>query len=237
MFFNFSFAQKKEFELLKYYDSYIEKKIESGKWIIKNQLLNGLVIVQEYYGKNELRNRTKFEYDNFGNVIRQIEIYNINDGKINTVSEFKLEYNDNLLIKKEFNYGLIEKYSNFTKLGKPKLIERITDLDLFPYKEIFEYDKNGNIVTSITFTTYKDIDNKTVNEKNTTHFKYDKRNNVIEIHREFEPKQEFPIWIVGGPAQYEFEYFRYKYNKKGLWTKKYKTVNGKEYLAVKRKYK
>ena len=43
--------------------------------------------------------------------------------------------------------------------------------------------------------------------------------------------------MTGGPPKYEFEYFRYNYNENGLWTKKFKTVNGKEYLVAKRKYK
>ena len=81
------------------------------------------------------------------------------------------------------------------------------------------------------------MNGKTVNEKATTYYKYDDRNNVIEIHREYLPKQEFPIIMIGGPAKYEFEYFRYKYNKNGLWSKKYKTVNGMEYVVAKRKYK
>ncbi|MGB5419563.1 hypothetical protein, partial [Algibacter sp.] len=111
------------------------------------------------------------------------------------------------------------------------------EFNAFPYKELIEYNIKGNIIKTIEFSIYEDLKGKTIHEKATTHFKYDKWNNVIEIHREFEPKQEFPIIIIGGPAKYEFEYFRYKYNKNGLWTKKYKTVDAKEILVAKRKYK
>ena len=38
-----------------------------------------------------------------------------------------------------------------------------------------------------------------VNKNATTNYKHDDRNNVIEIHREFEPKQKFPIIMIGGP--------------------------------------
>ncbi|GGH48318.1 hypothetical protein IA57_04225 [Mangrovimonas yunxiaonensis] len=237
--FNNSFAQNSESELLKNYKFYVEKNIEMGKWSTKFHLKNGLVSVQENYWKNELRSRTEFEYDRFGNVERETNTFDINEGQINDISNLKLEYNDSLLVRKKFDFGMTEKYSDFNELGKPKLIERIEESDFkaWPFKELMEYDKKGNIIKSTQFSTYEDSNGKIVKEKATTHYKYDNQNNVIEIHREYEPKQEFPIIMIGGPAKYEFEYFRYKYNKKGLWTKKYKTVNGKEYLVAKRKYK
>jgi hypothetical protein len=237
--FNNSFAQKSESELLKNYEFYVEKNIEMGKWSTKFYFSNGLVSAQESYWKNELRSRTEFKYDRFGNVEREINTYDINEGKINDISNLKLEYYDSLLVRKEFDFGMTEKYSDFNELGKPKLIERIeeSDFKLRPYKELIEYDKNGNVIKLIQFSIYEDMNGNTVNEKATTNYKYDDRNNVIEIHRKFEPKQNFPIIMIGGPAKYEYEYFRYKYNKNGLWTKKYKTVNEKETLVAKRKYK
>jgi len=237
--FNFSFGQKSESELLKDYNFYVEKNIEMGKWNTKYYLSNGLVTIQENYWKNELRSRTVYEYDQYGNVKREIITYDINEGKVNYVSHIKLEYDDTLLINKEFSFDMTEIYSDFNEFGKPKLIERNekTEVKTFPFKELIEYDNKGNIVKSTKFSIYEDLNGKTINEKTTTHYNYDDRNNVIEIHREYEPKQEFPIPITGGPFLYEYEYFRYKYNKNGLWTKKYKTVNEKEYLVVKRKYK
>ena len=237
--FNISFAQKSETKLLKSYGTYVEKNIEMGKWRNIYYLENGLVTAVENYWKNELRSRTEFKYDQFNNVEREINTFDINEGKINDISILKLEYNDSLLVRKTFDFGMTEKYSDFNELGKPKLIERSEESDLkpWPYKELMEYDKKGNIIKSTEFSTHQDLNGKTVNEKATTYYKYDDRNNVIEIHREYLPKQEFPIIMIGGPAKYEFEYFRYKYNKNGLWTKKYKTVNGMEYLVAKRKYK
>jgi hypothetical protein len=235
--FNNSFAQKSESELLKNYKFYVERNIEMGKWSNRYYLENGLVTAEESYWKNELRSRTEFKYDQFNNVEREIKTFDINEGKVNHVTKIKLEYKNGLLVCKEYDYGLTEKYSDFTEHGKPKLIERTDEHKIWPHKEAFKYDENGNIIKSIVFSTYTDLKDKTVNEKATTYFKYDKWNNIIEIYREFEPKQEFPIIMVGGPAKNEFEYFRYKYKKNGLWTKKYKTVNGKEYLVAKRKYK
>ena len=237
--FGTSLAQKSENDLLKNYDSYVEKNIEMRKWSTKFYLTNGLVSVRESYWKNELRSRTEYKYDRFGNVEREINTYDINEGQINDISNLKLEYDDSLLIRKEFDFGITEKYSDFNKLGKPKLIERIeeSDFKMWPYEELIEYDDKGNVIKSTELSVKEDLNGKTINEKATTNYKYDDRNNVIEIHREYEPKQEFPIPITGGPFLYDYEYFRYKYNKNGLWTKKYKTVNGKEYLVAKRKYK
>ncbi len=237
--FNNSFAQKSESELLKNYEFYVEKNVEMGKWSTKFYLINGLVSVRENYWKNELRNRTEFEYDRFGNAERETNTFDINEGQINDISNLKLEYKDSLLVRKKFDFGMTEKYSDFNELGKPKLIERIEESDFkaWPYKELIEYDEKGNVIKSTEFNTKEDLNGKTVNEKAITNYKYDYRNNVIEIQREYEPKQEFPIIIIGGPSLYEFEFYRYNYNKNGLWTKKYKTVNGMEYLVAKRKYK
>lgn len=237
--FNISFGQKAESEYLKEYDFYIEENIEMGKWWTKYYLSNGLINVQENYWKKELRSRYEFEYDTYNNVIREKTTYDINDGNVDYVSLIKLKYKDSLLISKELSFGIKEKYSDFNEFGKPKQIVRIdsSKFTLQPYKELIEYDKNGNIIKKIEFSSYEDFDGKTIKETATTYYKYNDRNNVIEIHREFEPKQEFPIIMTGGPAKYEFEYFRYKYNKNGLWTKKYKTADGKEILVAKRTYK
>jgi hypothetical protein len=92
--FNISFAQKSETELLKNYDFYVEKNIEMGKWRTKYYLSNGLISVQENYWKNKLRSRTEFQYGRFGNVKREINTYDINEGNVNDISNIKLEYND-----------------------------------------------------------------------------------------------------------------------------------------------
>ncbi|PRX56645.1 hypothetical protein [Flagellimonas meridianipacifica] len=224
-------------ELLKKYRFYTHKFEPKSCWKYKYELKNGLVVKQQNYCRNKLTYLALFEYDKFDNVYREIEKYNADDGNVNKVSEIKLDYEDGLLIRKELDYGITEKYSDFTEFGEPKLIEREDEHNIWPYKETFEYDENGNVIKSTVYSTYNDLDDKIINEKATTSYKYDNWNNVVEIHREFEPEQEFPIIMIGGPAKYEFEYFRYKYNDSGLWTKKYKTVNEKEYLIAKRKYK
>ena len=224
-------------KLLKNYSKYVHKFEPKSCWKYVFEIKSGLVVKQENYCKNKLTYRADFEYDEFDNVKQETETYNINDGEVNNVSETKLEYNDGILIRKEFSYGIIEKYSDFNEYGKPKLVERMDEHKIWPNKETFEYDENGNVIKSVVYSTYSDLDEDIINEKATTHFKYDKWNNVIEIHREFVPKREFPIIMVGGPAKYEFEYFRYKYDANGLWTKKFKTTDGKEYLVAKRKYK
>jgi len=236
---SFSVGQNSNVELLNEYNFYIEKNIEMGKWSKKIYLKNGLPVIEESYWKKELRHRTEFEYDKHNNIKKETETFEINEGKVNNVSDIKLRYDNGLLTHREYNYGLREKYSDFNELGKPKVIERIeeSDFKIWPNKELIEYDNQGNITKSTEYSTYEDLNGKTINEIATTYYKYDDKKNVIGINREFEPKQEFPIIITGGPSMYEYEYYRYKYNKNGLWTKKYKTVNGKEYLVALRKYK
>ena len=226
-------------ELLKKYSRYTHKFEPKSCWKYKYELENGLVVRQENYCKNKLTYRAEFEYDNFENVTQETETFNINDGVVNNVSEIELVYKDGNLIRKVFDFGLTEMYSDFTPLGKPRLIERVegSDFKMWPYKELITYDEKGNIIKSIELSKYEDANGKTVNEKATTTYKYDALNNVIALHRKFEPEREFPIIMIGGPAKYEFEYFRYRYHKNGLWSKKFKTTEGKEYLVAKIRYK
>ena len=233
---NFLVAQNCQEDMLKEFDYYVEKDVTGYKYRTKIYLENGLPKTKKVYLKSKLSNTTEFKYDSHKNLVRKIETYNRNEGKINDTTNIKLTYNDSsLLIQKETYFGIIESYSDFTKLGKPKLIERTQKFDISPYQEIFEYDKNGNVIKAITYT--RDLIDKTIVEKATTYFKYDNWCNVIEIHREYIPKKEFPIHIYGRPPLYEHTYFRYEYNKNGLWTKKHKTVVGEEKLIAKRKYK
>lgn len=224
-----------ESERLKKYDCYVEKNTEIGKWQTKYQLSNGLVKVEKTYWGKQLRAQREFEYDEFGNQTREIETYNINDGKVNKVSVNQLTYKDSNLIRRETDDGLVETYSDFNQFGKPKVIDRSGEFGFWPFKEILEYDKNGNIIKSVECSY--NLDDKSKIEKAITHYKYNSKGNIVQIHREFRPKKEFPIRMAGGPHEYEYEYYRYVYNKDGLWTKKFKMVNGKEYLVAKRKYR
>lgn len=238
-FINYSFGQYPDQPnkiLLKEYSSYVHKFELKSCWKYKFKIENGLVVQQENYCNNELRMRTKFEYDDFDNVIIEIYEYDFNDGKTSDTLFFHLTYEKSRLVEEKYGFSHI-KYSNFTHLGKPKLVEYFSEINIGPYKEILDYDESGNVIKKIEFKTYTDLNDNTINEKATTYFKYDKWNNVVEIHREFEPKQDFPIIMIGGPSKYEFEYFRYQYNKNGLWTKLYKTVNGEEFLIATREYK
>ena len=65
-------------------------------------------------------------------------------------------------------------------------------------------------------------------QEETTRYRYDKYNNVVRLHRSNDQEWKYPITVTGGPAQYEYETFRYVYNRDGLWNKKFKTVDGKE---------
>lgn len=234
--FNNSFGQKNEKKLLKNYNFYIEKNKEIGKWRTKYFLSNGLITIKENYWKSNLVGLTKLEYDEHDNVIKEILIFDPNNNIDYDTINYTFKYQDNKLIERRIDFGMIEKYSDFNENGDPQLIER-ADEKIWPFKEILNYDENGNIIKTIEFSKYLDIDNKWKQEIATTYYRYNNYHDIIEIHREFEPKQEFPIIIIGGPAKYEFEYYRYKYNKDGLWIKKFETVQGKEKLIAKRKFK
>tara|TARA_R110002051_G_scaffold255120_2_gene314192 strand:+ start:22268 stop:23014 length:747 start_codon:yes stop_codon:yes gene_type:complete len=234
---SYLFSQNNELDGLKKYNSYIIKHLESGKWSTKCDLINGLVTNIESYYKRELRSRRIYEYDKYKNKIREIRTFDINEGVINDTMEIKLIYIHDSLVAEKHTLGTIEKFSDFNEFGKPKMLERTEEFGFSPFIELFEYDKAGNVSKEIAHTEFKNAHEIIVRETETNFYTYDLRHNVIEIRRKYSPKKTFPIPITGGPALYEIENFRYVYNKYGLWTKKYKTVEGTEKLIARRTLK
>lgn len=233
----FLFGQNNESDRLKKYNSYKIKHLETGKWRTIATLKNGLVTVEESYFKKELRSRREFDYDPKKNKIREIRTFDINEGIIHDTIDIKLFFIQDSLIIEKHTLGTIEKFSEFNELGKPKILERTEEFGISSYKEVFEYDKNGNVSKEIAYTEFINTHDSIVREMETNQYKYDSLNNVIEIKREYAPKKTFPIPITGGPSLYEIEKYRYVYNKNGLWTKKYKTVNRTEKSIAKRTLK
>ena len=245
-----SFSQNFENErarLIQY--KYFEVKnlaSHNSSWSQKKILKNGLVFQNEHYFEGKLRSRQNYVYDNSGNQIYEIQNYSSNDSKVNdTLNTQKFTYNsENILIQKVSNFEIVEKYSNFTKNGKPKLKELFSttqdSLFIYPFKEIITYDSKENIIKEVKYKiTYSQEINST--KKNlqieTNEYKYDEFDNIIEIIRRYQPKIEFPIMMTGGKPLYEVERFRYVYNEYGLWTKMYQIVNREEKLIKKRKFK
>ena len=231
------FGQQHELEELKKYDYYVLKNLESGKWRTKCDLTNGLVTNEESYHKRELRSRRQYDYDSQNNRIREIRTFDINEGVINDTIEIKLVYIQDSLIVEKQTLGTTEKFSDFNEFGKPRTLERTEEFGFSPYKEVFEYDKNGNVLKETSYSEFKNTQDSLVRELETTRYKYDSKNYLTEIRREYKPKKTFPIPITGGPSLHEIEKYRYVYNKNGVWTKKYKTVNGTEKLIAKRTLK
>ena len=223
-------------ELLKGYTSYTHTFEAPSCWKRTYQLQDGLVVQQENRCRGKLRYRVQFRYNDYGNKIEEIVTYDANRGRISDTSEIKLTYHNSHLVRKE-GFGLVEVFSDFTTDGQPRRLERDDAYDLWPKEVHFEYNAHGKMTKKVTYHSYTDLDDTTIDEKATIHFTYNPQGDVIAIHREYEPEQDFPILMSGGPHLYEYEYFRYKYNENGLWTRKYKTVNGEERLVAQRKYK
>ncbi|MGO4920902.1 hypothetical protein [Maribacter spongiicola] len=231
------FGQKNETEDLKKYDSYLVKNLEMGKWKTKSFLKNGLVTVKEVYYKKELRSKWKYFYDENQNEKLSIRTFDINQGIINDTIEIELLYFQDSLLVQKHSLGTIEKYSDFNKFDKPRILERTQEFGFLPYKEIFEYDANGDRSKEMAYSEFRNTKDSLVQELEINRYRYDSNNNVIEVIREYIPEKTFPIPITGGPSLFAIEKFRFVYNKDGLWTKKYKTVNGVEKLILKRKLK
>ena len=248
---NYSFSQlnEKEIVILKNFTYFNQKSYlnngNNGNWTKKCLISKGLVYQEENYLDKKLMSVEKNIYDDYENLLCKIKFNNTNSGnKTDTIFKYQYKYDDlNRVIEKEYSFGMVEKFSNFDKNSKPKLIERFNKdnktLYFSPITEIRDFDENGNLIkevkTEIEFPiTENDTIKKIKIETNT--FKYDKYGNIIEIKRSYNPKESFPIIMIGGLPLYETENIEYKYNKFGLWTKKYWIADGKKILLYKRKF-
>ena len=128
----------------------------------------------------------------------------------------------------------LDRYSNYDAFGRPQLIEKTGDkLDsINGFREELQYDERGNIVQKKLFSK---VSGKIQIESES--FKYDRKNNIIEIVLKSEPKVSYPIYVDGGLPLYEREEIRYIYNKFGYWIKRKIIVNGETIIVDRRNYK
>lgn len=242
------FSQNRDINWFKQYKSYTEYNLECDncRLYTKFTLSNGCISMVELnskkrkpFGKKRLR-KYKLVYDTLGNITGRIEY----PAKSEKITDYNTKYNnDGLVISTDVNC-IITKYSDFNEFGKPKLVTReksksCTDnLETGPYRTELQYDSIGNIIKE----SHEYINNG-LKEIEELQLKYDNYNHVIEIQRNYNPPRTFPISVwkghIGGGMYYlyELEKFRYIYNNDGLWTEKYKIVDGQKSLIRKRKFK
>ena len=223
-------------EKLKNYKSVNEYYFSSGKksqYHTKYNLENGRIQSIESYRKSTLTRKVIYLHDN-ENVKFEITTYDFNVGKLHDTITFTYTYNANKqLIEKRASYGMIEQYSNFNEQNLPEKIIRPTKFDsITGYKEILTYNSTGKLIQQTISSMLEKVENIEINQ-----YKYDDVGNMIETKRAYSPNLEFPIIMTGGRALHELERFRYVYNEKGLWTEQYITINGKEFLLERRKFK
>lgn len=208
------------------------KKKRTG-WSKKISLKNGKINSIRFYNKSTLTYYAEYFYDDMRNLDFEVIKFDINKGKINDTINYSYTYNDKKQLIKE-EVLIIRNFSNFNDQNLPQTIESdYTAIDsVFGYKEELLYDINGNIVES---KEYSKIDKQIKIES--TFYKYDANNNIVELNRNSFPKEEYPIIMIGGRSRYNNEKFRYVYNKDNIWIEKYWIVENKEYLIQKRKFK
>lgn len=223
-------------EKLKEYEYFIESSNYEKNWIRKYILKDGLnYIIQDIHNEQGLTNEYEFFYDEKFNVIKETIKIGMSDDEYNTIIvNHKLTYNHKNLVRKESKEIFwIFLYSNFNKLNKPKIIESLGKNK--QTKELMKYDLNGNILKRTEISYYTET--KDIEKTEITSYKYDRYNNVTEIHRSSSPKIEYPIIMIGGPYLHEKEFYKYEYNENNLWTKKVCLINGNELYIWQRKYK
>ncbi|POS00578.1 hypothetical protein Q361_1552 [Flavobacterium croceum DSM 17960] len=235
--FSQSFEKIRKNENLKKYSSveiisFYNNKKKTG-WSKKISLKDGKINSIRNYNKSTLTYQAEYFYDEKNDLDFEIVKYDINKGKINDTINYSYKYNDkNQLIEQEVL--IKEFFSNFNSQNLPQTIESGKSAfdSLCGFRKELIYDIKGNIIQE---KEYSKIDNQ-IKTKTIT-YKYDEYNNVIELNRVSSPNEKYPIIMIGGPAQFENEKFRYVYNKDNLWVEKYRIVENNEYLILKRKFK
>lgn len=229
-----TFGQEKySDEDLSMYKKIIHEYSTRYKYVL--ELEKGKIIRSTTFWNKKFRSIHKFSYDENSNIIKNdlIDFYVKDTSTYDSAPIIYINSYNNLnqLISiKEFDAGqeeraVITEFSDYNAMGLPQ--KKIGP----SYSENLTYDLQGNIVKKIV--TSKLFDKEKVE---TIEYTYDENNNIISLKRKISPEEKFPIIILGGYPKYEFERFRYKYNKYGHWTKKYWIIEGKEMLFAKRKF-
>lgn len=227
--FTISYSQKnKEFEKLKKYNGYkvVINPKSKYNWTYKYKLKNGYITQQDNYAKKQLVYKCTHLYDTLNNIQHTIELFSKEKGyKNDSIFMKEIDLVTNEINEIYTNREIIKKEGDYNAEGN-----LITYDDSIFVKYEYKYDSLNNIIEEKIY----EYPEKTKTE--TITYKYDKFNNVIEVNREFNYPVEFPVIYVGGRAHYKKEYYRYIYNKDGLWIKKYWIVEGKETLIERRKF-
>jgi len=231
------FGQNKDAEKLKKYVSYAEKDYDSWGWTTKHFFNEeGLIVKEENYsGDDKLRSCYEYYYDEYDNQYKEITTYLLSEkGEVNHEHDYELVVDKKGRVVQKSSGDFMYIYSDFTELEKPQSVVKKFSVGVDKY--FYEYDSKGNALKWTYNSRWIDMDDKEHKSTEIIQYRYDELNNVIRLHRSNDKKWEYPMIITGGPSHYEYEKFRYVYNRDGLWKKKFKTVEGKEYLIKKRKY-
>ncbi len=195
---------------------------------------NSKIVESNYYLNRKLKLKYVFEYNDKGKLIKEFIKYDFEEGYVDLLlNEYKYFYNNNKQLIRKENKTYSEFFSKFNLNNEPQIIIRKGDFGIsIPQKEELKYDSKGNVIEErLYFFTGEEDETVEYNK-----FVYDEYNNIIKIERQFIPEQNFPILITGGRSLFQKEEYSYKYNKQGLWVKKYLTVNGKRKLIEKRRF-
>lgn len=202
----------------------------SNYWAEEYLLDKGNVSILRTYYDDTLRSEFKFYFDEFGNIVEEVEKYNVNKGIVSNVNQ---QYNyifdsKNRIVEDGHSF-----YSDFTEQGKPQVqISKLYDEKLPKgFKKEISYDKNGRIA-EVKVTKFL----KGIKYLETETYKYDDCGNLIEIKRNAAPNKNYPILSIGGRNQYENEKFEYEYADDCIWQKKFWIINNKQHLLTEREF-
>ena len=197
------YSQSIAIKNLKKYEFYIETRSYEENWTRKYILKNGIIQkFQDIHNEQGLTNEYIYTYNAKNDISQEQYIGNIGlNNKFDIKIKHKLKYDGKFLVEEKDNFGWVKHYSEFNELNKPKIIKTSGKDKNFSTIQKLTYDKFGNISLSIEEKLY--TNKSKVNEIEIISYKYDKYNNINEIHREYKPEKEFPILMIGGINLYK----------------------------------
>jgi hypothetical protein len=197
------------------------------------------------FKKNKIKSIINLFYDNARKIIkRESFYYSKYDNKKSEIEQTHFIYDSiGNLEKIKNSYNKVDSLSDYTDSRPHRIKFKST---IAPMESILKYDKKGNIIDIIEridggiihyISKEKEIEIRKTHIV-TKSYLYNDNNDIISLTRNDIPKVIYPNYDIDNFKNiYEIEKFRYVYNKRGFWTKKFLITNGVEKLIEKRSYK
>tara|TARA_R110002049_G_scaffold305808_1_gene503300 strand:- start:929 stop:1696 length:768 start_codon:yes stop_codon:yes gene_type:complete len=219
---------------IKSFNGCCSKKGFRAKYYFNNK---GQAVRSEHFFKRQKRAEYEYKYDSLGNLVYKISIYDSNNkGKLDTINYINYELDSENRIIKKTKWSSPEllwtkEYEDFNEFDQPEKIIHYSSLNPDTITRKINYNQNGQSIRIMT----QNEDTLRTNEI----LDYNEQGDLsYSLLPSFVGKEKEPLAIwVGGRRYAPEEKYKYTYDTKNRWTRKYRIVEDDKVLFEKRTYK